>query len=217
VIRVAPAAEPLAFDRRVRIPGLRAIAEMIGELPPRPSGHRFEVVATRREDIPANKFPAYWTEALGDLMAAYNRICAYSCFRIHPVTGARSVDHMAPKSRAWHTVYEWSNYRLASSLLNSRKREFGDVLDPFEILDGWFQLELVGFQVLPAADVPQEVRTAVQETINRLGLNDFRRDREKDAEWYWTRDVSLRVLRAESPFVAGELRRQGRLNPGDVW
>jgi len=217
MIRVAPAAEPPAFDQRVRTLGLRAIAEMVGERPPRPSGRRFETVATRREDIPADKFHPYWTEALDDLMAGYNQICAYSCFRIHTVTGGRSVDHMAAKSRAWDTVYEWTNYRLASSLLNARKREFGDVLDPFEILDGWFQLELVGFQVLPAADVDDGIRTGVQQTIDRLRLNDFRREREKDAEWYWTRDVSLRVLRAESPFVAGELRRQGRLNPGDVW
>jgi hypothetical protein len=34
---------------------------------------------------------------------------------------------------------------------------------------------------------------------------------------YWSGDVSLRVLKMESPFVAFELHRQGRLNPGDVW
>jgi hypothetical protein len=101
-------------------------------------------------------------------------------------------------------------------LLNSRKNEFGDVLDPFEIVDGWFQLELLGFQVVPAPDLPADIRTRVEETIERLGLNDFRTSRERDAENYWARRISLAVLIEESPFVAKELRRQGRLNEGDV-
>jgi hypothetical protein len=216
MIRVIPAPEPRHFDRLVRTPGLRAIAEMVGERPPRRGGRRFQRIADRREDIPSERFPPYWTEVLDDLMTAYDRICAYSCFRIHPVTGSRSVEHMAPKSRAHDKVYEWSNYRLASSLLNARKREFGDVLDPFEIIDGWFQLELLGFQVVPAPGLPAGVRTRVVQTIDRLGLDDFRIPRERDAENYWARRISLGVLTEESPFVAKELRRQGRLNDEDL-
>jgi hypothetical protein len=91
------------------------------------------------------------------------------------------------------------------------------VLDPFTIQPGWFQLELLGFQVIPDPSLPRATRDAIQDTIDRLGLDDFKSDREKDAERYWNRDISLRVLKEESPFVAEELRRQGRLNPGDVW
>ena len=131
MIHVDPADEPPDFDQKVRMPGLRAIAELIGEEPPRTAGRRLQKVADRRQDISPREFPTYWIEALDDLMTAYQRICAYSCFRIHPVTGARSVDHMAPKSRAWDQVYEWRNYRLSSSLLNARKRDFSTVLDPF--------------------------------------------------------------------------------------
>ncbi len=68
MIRVIPAPEPPAFDKRVRKPGLRAIAEMVGEKPYRRGGRRFQKLADRREDIPAEKFPPYWTEALDDLM-----------------------------------------------------------------------------------------------------------------------------------------------------
>lgn len=219
MIRVLPAPEPVAFDANVRQPGLRAIAEMVGKHPPtaRRAGRKFKKLASREGDIPADQFPAYWEAALDDLLNAYRGICAYSCFRIHPVTGARSADHFAAKSRAWQMVYEWTNYRLCSSRMNSRKREFSDVLDPFEVRDGWFQLELVGFQVLPKRSLPQARRDQVQATIDRLGLNDFRKQREEDAERYWSRDVSLRVLKLESPFVALELHRQGRLNVGDVW
>ena len=149
-------------------------------------------------------------------MKVYHQICAYSCFRIHEVTGAVSVDHFAPKSRAWDRVYEWNNYRLACSRLNARKRDFSDILDPFEVEDGWFQLELVGFQIIPNPDLNRALRQRVQQTIDRLGLNDFRNRRTADAEDYWNRDVSLRILRRESPFVAKELERQGRLNAEDT-
>jgi hypothetical protein len=216
MIRVIPAPEPPHFDSLVRTPGLRAVAEMVGERPPRRGGRRFPKIRDRREDIPSERFPPYWTEVLDDLMTAYDGICAYSCFRIHPVTGSRSVDHMTPRSRAHDKVYEWSNYRLASSLLNARKGEFGDVLDPFEIIDGWFQLELLGFQVVPAPKVPTKIRTRINQTIDRLGLDDFRSSRERDAENYWARKIPLAILTGESPFVAKELRRQGRLNDEDV-
>lgn len=193
MIHVAPADEPPDFDEKVRKPGHRALAEGADPLPP------------------------YWREASDDLMAAYRELCAYSCFRIHPVTGARSVDHFAAKSLDRARAYEWSNYRLCSARLNSRKRDFSDVLDPFEIGDDWFHLELVGFQVLPNFELPPERQAQVQASIQRLGLNDFRRERERNAQDYWNKDCSLKVLRRDSPFVANELKRQGRLNPGDVW
>ncbi|HXQ36632.1 MAG TPA: hypothetical protein VN843_21650 [Anaerolineales bacterium] len=217
MIRVKRVAEPLTFDARVRQPGRLAIYEMAGKTPRpgRPVGRPFKQIVKRLQDIPATKFPSYWTRALDDLMDSYNQICAYSCFRIHRVTGARSADHLAPKSRNWRQVYEWKNYRLACSRLNARKREFGDVLDPFSIRDGWFQLELVGFQVVPNPKLAKSVQRAVLDTINRLGLDDFRREREHDAELYWAGQISLQVLTSESPFVAKELRRQSRLLPGD--
>ena len=151
-------------------------------------------------------------------MTRYHEICAYSCFRIHRVTGARSADHFAAKSRHYRRAYEWSNYRLCCSRLNARKNVVSEILDPFKIEAGWFQLELVGFQVYPDRSRPRTLQARIQHTIDRLGLNgfDFRRDRTEDAEQYWSKNVSLTVLKQESPFVAAELKRQRRLNPGDT-
>jgi hypothetical protein len=219
MIHVESAPEPASFHADVRVPGLRAIAELAGKAPAlaRTSGKTFAKVADREEDVPSKRFPPYWTKALDDLMNGYGQLCAYSCFRIHRVTGAGSVDHFAAKSRNWDQVYEWLNYRLCCSRLNARKNDFGDVLDPFEVEDDWFHLELVGFQVIPAPGLAEEIRDRAQATIDRLGLNDFRGEREEDAERYWAHDYSLRILKSESPFVARELHRQGRLNVGDVW
>jgi hypothetical protein len=233
MIHVVPASEPVSFQTNVREPGLRAIAEMVGKPPPyprtsgRPHTRRYfpqpkksttpPVPITNEADLPAEEFPAYWTNALDDLKTEYRYVCAYSCFRIHEVTGAASVDHMVAKSKAWNCVYEWDNYRLACSRLNARKSDFPDVLDPFEVEDGWFELELVGFQVLPGKDLTDtSIRDQVQATIDRLCLNDFRKDRETDANAYWDGHISLVWLTRESPFVARELRRQGRLRDGDT-
>ncbi len=122
-----------------------------------PDGTSISVLIDRPEDLPSSELKPYWTEAIDDLMRAYDEVCAYSCFRIHPVTGAASVDHMAPKSCAWDRVY-----------------------------------------------------------VDRLGLNDFRSYREEDAVCYWEEQVSFARLVKESPFVALELRRQGRLLAGDA-
>ena len=226
MIPVALATEPPRFEQTVRAPGLRALAEMVGKAPaqPRTKGRAFKqrkdrggVLISREDALPSTEFPAYWTEVLDDLMDLYNEVCAYSCFRIHPVTGGRSVDHMAPKSLAWDRVYEWDNYCLCCSLMNANKGAFDDVLDPFEVEDGWFVLELVGYQVLPAKGLDEARASRVKATIDRLKLNSprCRKTREEHVQDYIDGDVSFGVLLRESPFVAAELRRQGRLRNVD--
>jgi hypothetical protein len=134
------------------------------------------------------------------------------CIYIEPVTGAASVDHMLPKSTSWQETYEWRNYRLACSLMNSRKNDYKDVLDPLEIGDDWFHLELVGYQVIPRTDLQPDDKTRVQATIDRLKLND--RDclsiREEYASNYFQREISLGYLRRRAPFLAREIERQGK-------
>ncbi len=187
MIHVEPQAEPPAFDAQVRQPGRRALAEGKEELPP------------------------HWRACLGDLYERYQGICAYLCVLIPPGTGARSVDHHAPKSKRRDLAYEWSNYRLACSLMNARKRDFDDVLDPFAIPDGWFVVELSFLQVMPAPSLDEATRARVQATIDRLGLN----DREcVDARTHYYQLYAEGALPPElllrwSPFVAREALRVG--------
>ena len=124
---------------------------------------------------------------------------------------------MIAKSLHWDQVYEWHNYRLACSLMNARKGSIGSVLDPFEIEEGWFALELVEFQVVPGEALPPDVLTGVEATIERLRLNDLEccKARSEFAEDYWQGDISLDYLTRHAPFVERELRRQGRLRAED--
>lgn len=150
-------------------------------------------------------------------MERYHRICFYSSLYIHPVTGARSVYHMVAKSRRWDEVYEWANYRLTCSLMNARKDAIASVLDPFEIEDGWFALELAGFQVVSGAGLAGDDLAAVEDTIQSLQLNDLMccKARAEYAEKYWDKQIRLAYLTSHAPFVERELRRRGRLLGGD--
>ena len=124
MIPVTPAPKPADFDRKVRQPGLSAIAELVGEPPlVKRRGPRRKKIADRREDIPPESFPPFWRESLDDMMSAYDQICAYMAIYIERVTGAATVNHMIPRSVEWSQVYEWDNYRLACSLMNSRKND----------------------------------------------------------------------------------------------
>ncbi|MFJ2463013.1 MULTISPECIES: hypothetical protein [Pseudomonas] len=216
MIRVEPANEPESFDEIVRKPGHRAIAELVGEeaLPAR-RGRPRKVVAQTREDIPADKFPPVWTHALPDLMEAYGRLCAYICIYIERVTGGGSVDHMLAKSHAWQDVYEWQNYRLACTLMNARKNNYQDVLDPFEVEDGWFRLELVSYQVIPGEGLDPAIEARVLATITRLKLNDHDclKVREEYATAFFDGDIKLDYLRRRAPFLAREIEGQGAVDP----
>lgn len=205
MIRVTPAPEPESFDGTVRQPGLRALDSLA------------ERHAGSKDAIPSREMPPYWRYALNDLLEGYQRVCGYLCLYIPRGTGAPSTDHMLPKSTAWEHVYEWSNYRLACGLMNSRKGAAASVLDPFEVEDGWFVLEPVGFQVFPGRALSGAIADAVDVTIRRLRLNDqkCREARAEYAEEYWSGHITFDHLIRHAPFVARELRRLNRLRAGD--
>ena len=214
MIPVQPAPEPVDFEERVRRPGLDAIAELVGEQPSQTRrGPKRSKIATRRQDIPGAAYPPLWREVHTDMLTAYRRLCAYLALYIEPATGAPSVDHVIPKSKAWDKVYEWSKYRLACSLVNSRKGDTDHVLDPFEISEEWFALEMVEYQVTVGPGATNNVAVPVGHTIERLGLNDelCRQARREYVESYLEGEISFAYVKRRAPFIARELERQGLL------
>lgn len=220
MIPVLPAPEPDSFDERVRRPGLSAIAELVGEpaVIRRPGPKRKAVTATR-EDLKPEQFPPFWRGATEDLLQAYGRICAYACLYIERITGSATVDHWAPKSRAWDRVYEWDNYRLACSIMNARKSDFGDVLDPFTIAEGYVALDLVTLKAVPGPAVHASTqKQEVEDTIRRLGLDgtDYAEALAVYYDDYFAGELPIRRLQRRAPFLASELRRQGKLRSEDA-
>jgi hypothetical protein len=199
MIRVAAQPEPASFDVDVRQKGLTWM--------------RKKKIALDQPLPPKTNIEPYWRHCLDDMHASYNGCCAYLAIFIERVIESGSVDHFIPKSRQAGLAYEWSNYRLACSRMNSRKRDYDNVLDPFEVEDGWFRLELVSGRIYPAPSLPDVLKGQVVATIERLGLDDpeNRELRARHFQNYFEKDYPEDYLRTYSPFVWMEANRQGLL------
>ncbi len=199
MIHVQAQQEPNTFDVNVRIPGNNHLSvngySLSQPLPPK------------------TKVPPHWRNCLGDLHQKYNGICAYLCVFIERVTGGLSVDHYIAKSRLAGQIYEWSNYRLTCSTMNSRKNNFSNVLDPFLIQDGWFHIEFVSGRIYPNPSLTSTQIQAVSDTIRRLKLDSqgVRELRVAHFDDYRNGDITQAYLKRKSPFVYMEAQRQGLL------
>ena len=180
MIPVQPQPEPGFFDAEVRAKGLAHL---------KAKGYALDQPLPARATIE----PHWRGDCLTALHQAYGGVCAYLCVFVERITGGMSVDHFIAKSALAGLAYEWSNYRLACSVMNSRKRDFDDVLDPFEL-------------------EPAQT-TLVTHTISRLGLDDplCRELRVRWFDEYLTEPLPESYLRRKSPFVWAEAQRQGLL------
>jgi len=221
VIPVALAPEPADFDAKVRQPGLSAIDELVGRSPrSRRRGPRRRAIAAREGEIPAEAFPPFWRAALDDMLECYERRCAYLAMYIPHATGSPTVDHVAPKSYAWQLVYEWSNYRLCTSIINAKKGALLDLVDPFEVQPGWFELNLNTFHVVRGQTAPTSKHAKIDATLPVLNLRPCWKEREEYVYRYRLgpkpqKGIDLPFLEDRAPFIAAELRRQRQLVRGD--
>lgn len=199
MLHVTPQPEPASFDANVRQPGLKYL--------------RDNGIDLNGPLAKGTKITPYWLKSLDDLYTSYDGICAYLAIHFERITGAGSVDHFAAKSRHAGHAYEWKNYRLACSRMNSRKNAYDDVIDPFEVESGRFQLELITGHIYPNPELDPEVVVAVADTIDRLKLDDkgCQEVRARHYSQYVQRDISADFLKRHSPFVWYEANRQGLL------
>lgn len=191
MIRVIPQPEYPAFQSEVRNPGAAFLVTC-----PEPTSNQW-------------KRKNYWSRAARELRAAYSGICAYTAMYL-PEQG--SVDHFRPKSVYPHLAYEWSNFRLASGRINSSKGNSTDILDPFEVQDEWFYMDIPACLLKPNPSLIAPLRARIKSTINSLRLNQddhFVQERCSILMEYARGDVSIEFLRRRYPFLEKEVRRQG--------
>lgn len=191
LIPVQEQPEPANFDQLVRKRGERFLRAV-----PHPKAAQF-------------KNHEYWRKALPELRASYSDICAYcSCWIPF---GRGTLDHFEPKSANPSRAYEWSNFRLAQEKINNSKGESTDVLDPFHIDPGWFQLDFSSMYVKADRASAVQVRRAVNRTINVLQLNSnaLQSLRYSIVKEYSDGAITIEFLDRRYPFIAAELRRQG--------
>ncbi len=200
MIHVDSQPEPGSFDGKVRQKGLAWLKKM--------------QISLDQPLPPQTNIQPYWRDCLDEMHTSYNGCCAYLAVYFERVTGGGSVDHFIAKSRRVDLAYEWSNYRLACSKVNSRKREYEDVLDPFIVENGWFRLELLASgRIFPNPQLSNEDQQSVKATINRLGLDDpgNREMRLRHYQHYVDGSCTANFLKKYSPFVWMEASRQNLL------
>lgn len=191
MIRVALQPEYPNFNAEVRVPGAAFL-----ETCPTPTSEQF-------------KKKNFWSRAARELHAAYSGICAYTAMYL-PEQG--SVDHFLPKAIHPHLAYEWSNFRLASGRVNSSKGNGLDILDPFDVQDDWFYMDIPACLLRPNPVLEKPLRNRIAGTINSLRLNqddNYVQERCNILIDYARTDVSFAFLERRYPFLAKEVARQG--------
>ena len=198
MVPVRPAPEPAEFDVRVRRPGNAWILrKKLDPDAPVPTGVEIS---------------PYWRHCADDLWNAYDGVCAYSCIFTRKGAANPAVEHFAPKSRRLRLAYEWSNYRLACLTINSKKKDFEDVMDPFEVGADTFFLELAAGRIYVNPEInDEEKKKHTEQTIVRLGLDQqrFRDDRTFDFDRWRLGEWTDAFMERRSPFVWKEIVRQG--------
>lgn len=175
-----PVPEPKAFDCEVRQPGLRWLETHPDASRPRP----------------------YWTRFKPALAEGFRNLCGYSAM-FEPVS---TVDHFISWRNDASLTYEWSNLRFASQWINSSKQTIDEqVLDPYEVEDGWFEITLPSLQLVLTENIPDKFRKRAEFTLIRLRLRDDERVIKQRRVWYRLYregKLPLEGLREMAPLIA---------------
>ena len=122
-----------------------------------------------------------------------------------------SVDHFLPKTTHPHLAYEWGNFRLASGRVNGSKGNLTGILDPFQIQDDWFYMDVPACLLRPNPALAKPLKNQISDTINSLRLNQddsYVQERCNILMDYARGDVSIGFLERRYPFLAKEIKRQ---------
>jgi len=196
--------EPAYFDSKVRQKGLAYF---------RHNGVDLNIA------VPSNiEIKNYWSACKNDLYSLYEEYCAYTCLHIHKLTGSSAVEHILPKRLFPRYAYEWENYCLACSQINSKKGEQTNIINPFKVDDDLFSLILeTGFMF---ATPSHSLFQIADHTITNLDLNnqkwcDARRDClagfVENRQHGLDLPTAEKQLKEESIFVWREAKNQGYL------
>lgn len=193
MIHVTPPPEPADFDRRARQPGQIWLQQNLDANGKLPKGKR-----------PPDK----WSAFKGILANGFRNLCGYSAM-FEPVG---TVDHYLCCDNHPNQAYEWANYRFASGWINSSKDTLDDqVLDPFEVQEGWFEIILPSLQLVLSDTIPPDMRPKAEFTLERLHLRDDERVIRQRQQWYkmyQCEKLTLAGLEAVAPLIARAIRKQ---------
>ncbi|WP_445004793.1 hypothetical protein [Halomonas mongoliensis] len=182
-----PVDEPDGFDEECRKKGLRWL-----------------------EDNPDKERPRdYWTRFRDDLANAFSCRCGFGAMYITSGT----VDHHVSCHENRMLSYEWSNFRYVEGWMNSSKNKVShaDILDPFEVNNDWFEIDLPSLQLKLTDKIPEEYLERAKYTLKRLPLQHDERVIKQRRAWYElyeAGDLSLKGLRKMAPLIAKAVEKK---------
>lgn len=150
----------------------------------------------------SDKFPNHWRQFQPELAEGFKDRCGWWAMRI----ADGHVDHFLSKNKRRNLAYEWGNYRYIAGTVNSSKKTLDDqILDPFEVQDGWFEVLLPSMQLVTTADLPAALLPKAKLTIEKLHLDNGRKVRRNRQRWYEdykAQKITFAGLQDFAPLVA---------------
>jgi hypothetical protein len=152
--------------------------------------------------------PNYWRGFVMELGAGFHHRCGYLAM----LDLAGTVDHFRSTKYQRHLAYEWTNYRYATGWLNSSKQTIdAAVLDPFQVREEWFEIDLASLHLKLTPAIPKRLVDRAALTIKRLQLDRGRRTigmREYYYHKYQNGDFPLDYLEQVAPLISTAVRRE---------
>lgn len=151
----------------------------------------------------------YWSPFRPALAKGFVDRCGYGAMWVSSGT----VDHFVSCNEDVKLAYEWANYRFVEGWINSSKRNMlsADILDPFDVGEGWFEILLPSMQLALTDVVPKEFRDKAERTLMKLALRDDERILRTRREWYrmyQEGELTLEGLRVKAPLIAAAVEKQ---------
>lgn len=150
-----------------------------------------------------------YKKALPALKEVYFNLCAYTGRRIDPAECAE-IDHFLPKCTYPKKEFTWDNFRLTTKRLNSKKWINILPLDPFDIEDGWFELNFFTFTIMANNELDDSLQANITKTIELLGLNNSNLidSRSRFWDYYNKQKIPPEFLKELFPYIWFEAERQ---------
>jgi len=162
-----------------------------------------------RNPDPTRRPPDYWREFNLKLGEGFEHLCGYMALW----TTDGTIDHFVSINEDRSRAYDWDNYRYVANWLNSSKQNVPstDILDPYEVEEGWFEILLPTLELVVTSKVPPEKRARAEKTLCRLPIGrDARAIKRRGIYYdrYLKKKMDLSQLREEAPLLAAAIEKQ---------
>ena len=153
--------------------------------------------------------PDRWSAFRSHLAAGFKDLCGYSA--MYEPSG--TIDHFVSCNEDRSRAYDWTNYRYIAGWLNASKQDLRsvEVLDPFEVSDDWFEIDLPSMQLMMTDAVPEAMRARANLMLTRLHLGDDERIVRQRHAWYrryQSGKLPFEMLVEFAPLIARAVAKQ---------